>query len=108
MTLILKMTSHKNASQYIMLQDFAFKQVLEFALTSSSCYKINKQGVIVLNYCRSLKTTLPKKNWKNNLTEKMDMMVFFSNEHTSHKFILVINVNCAKQLISTLETSTQQ
>jgi len=41
MTLILKMTSHnKTASQYIMLQVLAFKQVLEFALTSSSCYEI--------------------------------------------------------------------
>ena len=40
MTLILNMTSHKTASHYIMLPDFAFKQVLEFALTSSSCYKI--------------------------------------------------------------------
>ena len=39
MTLILKMASHKTASQYIMLEDFVFKQVLEFALTSS-CYKI--------------------------------------------------------------------
>jgi len=39
MTLVLKMTSHKTASQYIMLQDFAFK-LLEFALASSSCYKI--------------------------------------------------------------------
>ena len=34
MTLFLKTTSHKTSSQYIMLQDFAFKQVLEFALTS--------------------------------------------------------------------------
>ena len=58
MTLILKMTSHKTASQYIMLQDFAFKQALEFALSSSSCYKKHwKQGVILLNYCRSLKAT---------------------------------------------------
>jgi len=40
MTLILKMTNHKTAFYYIMLQDFAFKQVLEFAQTSSSCYKI--------------------------------------------------------------------
>ena len=58
MTLILKITSHETASQYIMLQDFAFKQVLEFALTSSSCYKIIGSKVyILLNYCRSLKTT---------------------------------------------------
>ena len=76
MTLILKMTSSKTASRYVMLQDFAFKQVLEFALTSSSCYKIKKQGVIRLNYCRSLKTT-PQKMGKHNFTEKMDMMVFF-------------------------------
>ena len=55
MTLILKITIHETASQYIMLQDFAFKQVLEFALTSL-CYKIKKQGVILLNYCRSLKS----------------------------------------------------
>ena len=40
MTLILNMTNHKTASHYIMLSDFALKQVLEFALTSSSCYKI--------------------------------------------------------------------
>ena len=33
--------------------------------------------------------------------------IFFSNEHTSHKSILVIIGNCAKQLLSTLETSTQ-
>ena len=71
MTLILKMTSHKTASHCIMLQDFAFEQVLEFALTSSSCYKIKKQGVILLNYCRSLKTTPPpKKIEKHNFTEK--------------------------------------
>ena len=35
MTLILKITSRKTASRYVMLQDFDFKQVLEFALTSS-------------------------------------------------------------------------
>ena len=76
MTLILKMTSHETASQYIMLQDFAFKQVLEFALTSSSCYKIIGSKVyILLNYCTSLKTT-PKKLEKHNFTENMDMMVF--------------------------------
>jgi len=45
MTLILKMTSHKTASQYIMLQDFALKQVLEFALISSSCYKVIESKV---------------------------------------------------------------
>ena len=61
MTLILKMTRHKTASQYIMFHDFAFKQVLEFALTSSSCYKIKKQGLIFLNYCRSLKTKKKQK-----------------------------------------------
>ena len=87
---------------------FCFQTSSEFALTSS-CYTIKKQGVILLNYCRSLKTPPPpKKNWKNDFTEKkMDMMVFFSNEHTSHILILVITVNCAKQLISTFETSTQ-
>ena len=58
MTLILKITSDKSACQYIMLQDFAFKQFLEFALTSSSCYKIIGSKVyILLSYCRSLKTT---------------------------------------------------
>ena len=77
MTLILKITSDKSACQYIMLQDFAVNQVLEFALTSSSCYNIKKQGVILLIYCRSLKTT-PQKNWKNTISQKkMDMMVFF-------------------------------
>ena len=34
--------------------------------------------------------------------KKMDMMVSFINEHTSHKFILVIIGICAKQLISTV------
>jgi len=107
MTLILKITSHETASQYIMLEDFAFKQVLEFALTFSSCYKIIGSKVyILLSYCRSLKTT-PKKLEKHNFTEKWTWWYFFSNEHTSHKFILVITVNCAKQLISTLEASTQ-
>ena len=85
------------------------KQVLEFALTSSSCYKIKKQGVILLNYCRSLKTTPPKKNWKTQFhRKKWTWWYFFSNEHTSYKFILVITVNCANQLISTLEISTQR
>ena len=66
-----KMASHETSSQYIMLYDFAFKQVLEFALTSSSYYKIKKRGVILLNYCRSLKTTPPKKKLeKHNFTEK--------------------------------------
>jgi len=50
MTLVLKKASHNSASHYILLQDFAFKQVLECASTSSSC-------------------TISQK--------KMDMMVFF-------------------------------
>ena len=74
--------SHETASQYIMLQDFAFKQVLEFALTSSSCYKIKKQGVILLNYCRSLKTTpqdgktqFHRKNGHNGIFSVMNIQV---------------------------------
>ena len=59
MTLILKMTSHKTAS--IMLQNFAFQQVLVFALTSSSCYEIIGSKV---NYYH-LKLPHPQK-WKNH------------------------------------------
>jgi len=44
---------------------------------------------------------------KHNFTKNGHAGIFFSNEHTSHKFILVITVNSANQLILTLETTTQ-
>ena len=51
----------KNCLSLYTASRFCFQTNLEFALTSFSCYKIKKQGVILLNYCRSLKTTPPAK-----------------------------------------------